>query len=190
MSIIGLDPSVRRTGVVVLSDGALRWTLIDTTKTKLVDPGRHVYIADQVVEFVGLSKEDQVLLVIEGTGNPQGANRVNLELHAVLRIWLADRCRLETLVVAPTSLKKFTTGNGRAQKGEIGAHVMRRWGDELPEVPPEDVLEAFSLLKVGQCRQDPDGPWTEFQRSVVERLTAQLDSASLAEADRLEHRRT
>lgn len=194
MTIIGVDPSVRKTGVAVRTDGALRTILVETDKTGLEDPGRLVYIVQAVAAIADMRFRERALLVIEGTGRTIGPNRINLGLHWVLRVHLARCATLGTLVVPPATLKKFATASGTAAKGEVGAHVMRRWGDELPTVPSEDVLEAFALLKIGECYLDtandwPDWPtepttkWTAFQLSAIAKLTIEWDGDSVSRAD-------
>lgn len=156
MTIIGIDPSVARTGIAIRRDGELTWTLIDMRPRKrgekaMADPGRLVAICDEAVRFLALLSGEEVLLVIEACNDVRGYNRVNIGLHWMLRAWLADNAQVQTLSVATTSLKKFVTDDGKAEKGTMGAHIARRWGDELDEAAPEDVLEAFALLKFGEC---------------------------------------
>jgi len=178
MNIIGVDASVSKTGVVVLSaeTGSYQGAIITS---KLADPGRLLDISGGVVNaaVAGSGTCDVTLLVIEGLGQAIGNQRINYGLHWMIRGALArEFTDLLTLVVAPSSLKVFTVG--RAGKGvgkSSAAAVVDRWPnavedlrDARSELPSEDVLEALGLVKVGECWANADDEcWTERQRDVA-----------------------
>ena len=177
MTLIGLDPSIRYTGMAIKRPGdtIIRTALIDTNAWKRTRGlGRMVRAADEVRAFCALGNDEEALVAIEDTGRPQGASRRNISLHDLIRIWLADNAQVSTLVVAPAQLKLFLTGKGGAdvKKGQTGGSVIRLWGSELDGVPPEDALEAVGFLQMAQCyldmQQDRDaGAWLQYQRDVV-----------------------
>lgn len=150
--IIGIDPSVTSTGVAWqdLQTGELRHYLIRLGKLR--DPERLVRVAQlcgSSVHAVG-----NALIVLEGHGPQQGNGLVNIALHWMIRAEVRAQCiHSGLLVVPPMTLKKFVADSGRAEKSEVGAHIMRRWGDELNHrVLPEDAAEAFALLQAGKCK--------------------------------------
>jgi Holliday junction resolvasome RuvABC endonuclease subunit len=181
-TIVGIDPSVSKTGLVIRDrNGAYHATLIDTRakrgQPKPTDPGRLVSICDrslaQIEQYGNASPDNPLLLVIEDCVATQGPSRVNIALHWMLRTWVADNMASEVLLVAPATLKKFCTGAGNAEKGTIGAAIMKRWGSCVPDGTTEDVLEALALVKMGECwlsrgLDRPSGElWPAFQREVA-----------------------
>lgn len=176
-TIVAIDPSVQKTGVVIRdAAGQYHPALIDMRprrgQPKPSDPGRLVTICDRVLELVeqtgNASKAQPLLLVIEDCIATQGPSRVNIALHWMLRTWCADNLPTETLLIAPPTLKKFCTGHGNAEKGTIGAAIMKRWGQCVPDDTTEDVLEALALCKFGECwlHRDPI-QWPAFQREMA-----------------------
>ncbi len=174
-TIIGVDPSVAKTGVVVARlfiDQEHRHVLIDTRtkrgQPKSTDPGRLVGICERVVNFVEWESVGRPLLVIEGHAGQRGYGAVNIALHWMLRYKLARNEMVDTLVIAPTTLKKFATGDGRAEKGTMAAQIVRRWGHLLPADVTEDVLDALALVQLGRCWMDvPGDEWPQFQRDIA-----------------------
>ncbi len=188
MTIIGVDPSITKTGVVVQCDGETRGVLIEPPKGA-PDLARQDWIAHRVAVFAGVEPWSlppaEVLLAIEGTGHLQGHGRVNIGLHSMIRERLAHNANVQTLEVPPSTLKKFVTSRGNAQKSEMGACTIRHWGDEIgDEVPPEDVLEAFTLLKFARCFLHPgDDCWTQYQRDVATHASGKTTGPRLLECD-------
>lgn len=181
-TIVGIDPSIQKTGLVIRDrQGVYHPALIDMRpkrgQPKPSDPGRLVTICDRVLERVeqtgNATSAQPLLLVIEDCIATQGPSRVNIALHWMLRTWCADNLPTETLTIAPSTLKKFATGAGNAEKGTIGAAIMKRWGQCVPDGTTEDVLEALALCKLGECwlarglSKDDGDAWPAFQREVA-----------------------
>jgi Holliday junction resolvasome RuvABC endonuclease subunit len=166
--VVGIDPSVTSTGMARLNvaTGELEHYLIRLGKVR--DPER----IDRIAMLTSELAQDGTLCVLEGHGPQQGNGLVNIALHWMIRDAWAARVSsvtfeivppmvLDVLIVAPMTLKKFVSGVGNAQKSEIGAHIMRRWGDQLGgNVLPEDAAEAFALLQAGKCVAGI-GKWTK-----------------------------
>ena len=160
-TIIGVDPSVAKTGVAVRNpDGEWSFRFIEPPKG-MRDPKRLQWIAQSV--FVARSPYTNILLVIEKPMQSRG-NPVNLILHWRIREELADSLTVATLPVFPVHLKQFATGDARAEKGTIALAVARKWGELLPPDAKEDTIEALVLAKLGECWMTPDaGHWTEYE---------------------------
>jgi Holliday junction resolvasome RuvABC endonuclease subunit len=150
--VVGIDPSVTSTGIAWqdLKTGELRHYLIRLGKLR--DPERVSLIATLCGSLIWT--RHNTLVAIEGHGPQQGNGLVNIALHWMIR----DSVRLNgidcaVVVVPPMTLKKFVADSGRAEKSEVGAHIMRRWGTVLGgRVLPEDAAEAFALLQAGRCK--------------------------------------
>lgn len=94
---------------------------------------------------------DYELVVIEGfiIGHPSSAIRV-VELGTIVRynLWKEG---LKWVEVAPSALKKWTTGKGSFKKGTAKARmsdaVFTRWGETFK---CNDVTDAYALARMGQ----------------------------------------
>jgi Holliday junction resolvasome RuvABC endonuclease subunit len=164
--IVGVDPSVAKTGVSTCApDGTWSTHFIDTPNGAK-DPGRIHWIAQQVLSLVddGTYDVPECLLVIEKPMQSRG-DPINMVLHMRIREELAKRCSVRTLVVSPAEVKKFATNDGRAEKGTVAFAVARKWGDILPDDAKEDTIESLVMAKIGECwlNRDEDGRWTEYE---------------------------
>lgn len=125
MRIMGLDLSITRTGV----------GLPDQTTFALVPPkkvtgdDRLEYLADHI----GLAARTAgaELVVIEGLGGVYKgeATRTMPMVHGAIRLEL-KRHRLPYMLLSPSSLKKFATGNGSANKTQMALAALKRLGRE------------------------------------------------------------
>lgn len=173
--IVGCDLALRKTGIVLKRriglDVVLEHGLFETTSKDLA-PGALLAMVDALVEFVAPGQLEHILLVAERPSARHMNDRINDVLHWAFRGELAEDCDLWTLDPYPPTLKKFVTGDGKA--GDIGATVMKRWGQELKGTTQEDIVEALALVKFGECwlehREDGLGPhtsWTGYQADAV-----------------------
>lgn len=96
---------------------------------------------------------------------PQG--RIDtIGLTYIVRLWLW-KTRKPTLILPPTSLKKFASGKGNIKKNLMLRAVSTRWN-----VMPEDdnAADAIALAEFGRAYLDPDNPSLElpdFQRECL-----------------------
>lgn len=68
------------------------------------------------------------------------------------RLYLDRMFSLFPIDVAPTKLKKFVTGSGKAKKNLMGESIRRRFSNELLNVDftNDDEIDAYCLAKFGQ----------------------------------------
>jgi crossover junction endodeoxyribonuclease RuvC len=149
MTIAGCDPSVTSTGLAIWREGRFSTERVASPKGSR-DPGRMLWIAETVASHFGDGED--LLLAIEEHAGQQGYASANVALHWLIRAEVAKRANSRCIVVAPSTLKKFVTGKGNAEKGTVGAEIVKAWQQVLPEGPlQEDVLEAFALLQFGRA---------------------------------------
>lgn len=166
MIIYGIDSSLTRTGVW---DGRIeRSFLIDATKLR--GPERMLYIWDQIVEHLNLKFLPGDLVVMEGFGMPQGEAINNIGLSWIIRcnLWTLG---VSVLMVAPSTLKKFITGSGKAEKDVILKTILTRWGKDFPT---SHEGEAFALATVGKYMTNGDVAMTDFQEEIIKRLRSEV----------------
>lgn len=128
--VLGIDQSLRHTGVFWLGPGVMGWKQIDTGSRR--GAGRLVFIKDAVLQVV--LEQNPVLVAMEGYSYGSIGKVFELgELGGVLRVAFEEK-NLQTVVVAPSQLKKFITGNAHAEKTDVVAAVNNRlhlkWTDK------------------------------------------------------------
>jgi hypothetical protein len=148
MTIVGVDPSVSKTGVVIRREGGAYSSFLAVPPSKSQDPARLYWIASTVVADCRLDPEAAVLLVIEHP-TPRRQLDQNYPLFWRLREEFAWYYDTQALVVWPAQLNKFATGTGKVS--EIGGAVVRQWGECLPSEYHPDVLDALALCKFGEA---------------------------------------
>lgn len=80
-----------------------------------------------------------------GSPNPAVQASHN-ELRAVI-LMVAAEFQIDTKLFAPTTIKKFATGNGHSQKWQMVKAVQRNWGID---VYSDDEADAICVMKLGQ----------------------------------------
>lgn len=125
MRIMGLDLSITRTGVG-LPD---QTTFVIVPPKRITGDDRLEHFADHVGLTVRTAHAD--LVVIEGLGGQYlgEASRVIPMLHGAIRLEL-KRSRVPYMLLSPSSLKKFATGNGSADKTAMALAAVKRLGRE------------------------------------------------------------
>ena len=138
--IIGIDPSLTETGVVVLDDTGSIVEAIGLKSKKLRGMERLVWIREQVKSR--LTQNKPTIVVIEGYSfGSRGRAIFNLgELGGVLRVLLHD-LGIKYVEVPPTVLKKFL-GKGNFSKEEVMAAISKRYGIDFQN---DNVADAYAL---------------------------------------------
>ena len=123
MRILGVDPSITCTGVSY-PDGSTQ-----AFKPRTTGDDRLEELADKV----GWAALDCQLVVMEGLGGVYKGEAAKIipMLHGALRLELKRR-GVPYMVLMPSSLKKFATGNGSADKTAMALAALKRLGREYP----------------------------------------------------------
>lgn len=175
MKILGLDLSLTGTGVVVLEDGkVVVEELIKSKpheeKTPVHEIERIVLIKERILTIAEESNPD--LVCIEGLafGVRNATALVQLAgLNYMIREYLWQR-GIKFLIVAPTSLKKFTTGHGNAKKEEMMLEVFNKYGIAFTD---DNCNDAFCLANLGRSLL-LDHSANDREREVLNTLKKQL----------------
>ena len=174
MLIIGIDPSLTSTGIVVLRDGKVE--LAVTTKNKpalgTIDRVRLIYerivcVAESLTDGEKWQAPD--LIVIEGFSYGSKGRSVFDIAYLGWRIREElERLRTEDnipwLEVPPSQLKKFATGQGNANKEIILQQVYKRWGVEFSD---NNQADAYVLAQIGRAYLGEVEDLTAFQQEVI-----------------------
>lgn len=150
--ILALDLSLTSTGVAYRTEDSVYVGHLDTSKKRSLE--RLAFIADTVGGILFNRIVECDMLAIEGPafGFKQMATRSHSlgELHGAIKL-LAWEEEIDILVVPPSTLKKFVTGNGAAKKPEVIAAVQEVWGFATTQ---DDEADAYGLLMLGEAYTD------------------------------------
>jgi Holliday junction resolvasome RuvABC endonuclease subunit len=154
-TILGLDLSLTSTGWCVLEvlDIFNKAAIIDkgTIKPKVKKTERLSYIKDNVDNLLMQMQTKQALdlVVLEGysMGSRTGQAFSIGELGGIIRLTLLLN-KIKTLIISPTSLKKFVTGKGNAPKDIMMMKALAKYGIEFTD---NNICDAYCLAKMGQA---------------------------------------
>lgn len=168
--IVGLDLSLTGTGVTLLCPDVPEVYESVTLKNKLRSLERLAYIESTIMAKV---KEAGVsLAVIEGyafsTVDSQKHSLGELGGVVKLALW---RAGVELLIVPATSLKKWTTTKGNADKILMGITIFKHTGAQFED---DNQADSYCLAMLGAQYKGYDTPFTSTaeRRKIIEQLKA------------------
>lgn len=179
--IVGLDLSLTSTGVVILEKGKIVIEKVIKSKPNGDGPIQEMVRLNSIIDGINaiLLKHKPVdMVLIEGLAFMARNTTALVQLaglNYMIRNFLLNNKDLLGLkegmvIVAPTTLKKFITGKGNANKEIMMLEVYKQYGVSLYD---NNINDAFSLAKVGECMIDK-GKLTRPQQEVVALLKKQL----------------
>lgn len=179
MLVIGIDPSLTGTGIVVLRNGEVELAEATKNRSELGIIERVKLIRNRILEIeADLSDDKQedyespALIVIEGFSFASKGRSVFDIAYLGWRIREElERLRSEDgtpwLEVPPSQLKKFATGQGNANKEIILQQVYKRWGVEFSD---NNQADAYVLAQIGRAYLGETDDLTAFQQEVIANL--------------------
>ncbi len=182
MLIIGIDPSLTATGIVVLRDGEVE--LAEKTKDRpelgtikrVTDIRFHIgSIIDNLETKEEWDNKWQApdLIVIEGFSYGSKGRGIFDIAYLGWRIreqleQLKEQDNVPWIEVPPTQLKKFATGKGNANKEIILQQVYKRWGYETDD---NNIADAYVLAQIGEAyfkaKNEIEQKLMDFQFEVI-----------------------
>ena len=174
---VGLDLSLTGSGVVVLEDGKIiEQRLIKSKPTPDGKPKDEVERIQKIVTDIELivSEFKPQVAVIEGLAFMVRNATALVQLSALnymTRAMLLDY-DIPFIIVAPTSLKKFITGNGAAKKDIILIELYKRYGVTILD---DNEADAYGLSQIGLVLLNGNSKvTTKLQNEVILLLKKQL----------------
>lgn len=174
-----MDLSLVGTGVVILQDGKLVHQELVRSKPvgdKPIDELNRIRkIVDDINKIlIEVAMPYYDIAVIEGLAFMVRNATALVQLSALnymTRALLADR-RIPFVIVAPTSLKKYVTGNGAAKKDVMMLETFKRWGVTMVD---DNICDGYGLAQVGLALLDGNSRATnKLQEEVLSLLRKQL----------------
>ncbi len=176
MNVIGIDPSLTSTGVVVLTNDGV---FSERVRSKKQGIYRAMEIADRVAELIIIHRANVAYIEGYSFGSMGQALYQIGELGGLLRERFCEIYGNDEVVpfdwkeIPPTQVKKFCTGKGNAKKEDMKLHTYKRWGVEFRS---NDEVDAFVLAKIAEAMEavTPDHDKLQnyliFQQEVLRQL--------------------
>lgn len=150
ISSIGLDLSLVGTGVVLLENGKIIKQQLIKSKPVGNKPVNEVKRIQKIVEEIEftIGEYRPRIAVIEGLAFMARNSTALVQLSALnymTRAMLMNY-NIPFVIVAPTTLKKFVTGNGASKKDVMLIETFKRWGVTILD---DNEADAYGLAQVG-----------------------------------------
>lgn len=164
---IGVDPSARSTGVVVLREDGLVLHA-EALEIKTTGVARLAEIRDRLNGICG--RHGPFDVGVRESYSLGSTNRPFLlgEVGGIVQLALHDNAR-RVEECAPKALKKFATGNASASKAEVMRAVSARWDAHYAN---DDIADAYVLARIGLSLLAPKNLVRRDQLEVVHKITA------------------
>lgn len=185
MIVVGIDPSLTSTGLVILRDGRPFRPPGAPLPLKAIGNDQPARTYDEQADRIGsqykLIRDEIVkwteyvhinLVVIEGLPHgvnlPSTSERSGLwwDLYRLLRAR-----RIPIGIIYPTTLKLWATGNGKADKAAMKATVKSWWPHARDFITNDDIADAAALALAGAFQLGDPMPF-EVRPVHAERLKA------------------
>lgn len=164
---LGVDQSLRKTGMVVLSEAG------DVILRRLVQPGslrgvaRLSFIRNELKEILATYRPAYAAL--EGYSYDSTGKVFELgEAGGIVKLSFFD-ASVPFHVVAPTALKKFVANNHQASKDVMLKKTLEKWGVDFQD--EDDLCDAHGLARILRAIDKRDSAYRN-ELEVVHELTA------------------
>ena len=148
---IGIDPSLRNTGITVLDEKAnIIATLCISSKIFGVDRLKEIY--DLIELFFNQQGVDSSsIIIMEGPSYNSISNSAHElgELSGILQLYFVEK-GLTYICPTPLQLKKFFTGKARAEKSEMLDEAVKRYPDSGITDLSEHEIDALAAALYGK----------------------------------------
>lgn len=167
--VIGLDPSLTGTGVVVM-DGFGHLVDLKVFSSKACGSKVHERMErfNRLVESVRsiVAAENPSIICIEGYsyGSSTGGVSDRVEYGGLLRHMLWRFGHIEIHEVVPTSLKKWSTGKGKGDKTPVIAALTKRYGVVFES---DNEYDAYALARIALQIEGHEAPENVPQSEVI-----------------------
>lgn len=173
---LGIDLSLVGTGIILLEKGKIKSRQLITSKPTGDLPINELKRIRKIIEEIEdiVTTEMPDIAVIEGLAFMARNTTALVQLSALnymTRSLLFDY-KIPFVIVAPTSLKKFITGNGSAKKDVMLIEVYKRYGVSILN---DNECDAYGLSQIGLALLNANSKNTnKKQKEVLLLLNKQL----------------
>lgn len=181
--IVAIDPSLTGLAIVCGNDvGQFQSTVFTSeSRGKIVSNriARFDELIGRLIDWIEPPHSEFRAIYIEGYANyNHPATTIALcEFGGLLRYHLLDVCP-KIYEVAASTLKKFTTGKGGADKAFMAASLTKRYGVMFDN---DNQFDAYGLYRFGLVAEELSTPTTAFQQEAVEKFLGRKLHSSFTE---------
>lgn len=153
--VLGVDPGFHLTGYGILQMRSGRITPLDYGVIKLptsMPPAQKLCTIQESLRELSLQYSVEAMAVETQFVYLNPASALKLGMVRGVALALAHQLGLDIYEYAPTSIKKMTTGRGRASKQQMQAMIAMRLG--LTTHAPEDASDALAMALCHLSRQE------------------------------------
>ena len=144
LNLAAFDLSLTGTGVAISNGSVSTVSTLKPPKTAKDGMPRLHWILDQLKQTVIIVTPKLVVMEdLAFAAHDREHQRAGLAYLVRYFLWSA---KIPYILVAPTSLKKFVTGSGKAEKSMMLMDVYKRWGIEAKN---DNEADAYALLRIG-----------------------------------------
>lgn len=145
---VGIDQSYHSSGLIVLDSEANilsieNFSIVKGSKIELVEECLIEF--EKKIDFIPKIHNLEKVYIEGPAYSSSGSSTLQMgALHYFLRLFLYKE-NIEFKVIAPTTLKKYIAGTGRAKKDLILLKVYKKWGVEFDI---SDLADAYGLARM------------------------------------------
>lgn len=151
---LGIDASLSATGFCLL-DNKLKLVQWNILKIEPGHPQRLLQYHNYLYNYIKMNKDQKNKLRIGIEGYAYGAGKgsgmgmvFNIgELGGALKVAF-QRHEFPFIVIPPTQVKKFITGNGRAEKEEVEKEIRKDYGFKIEHGNKKERLDLYDAASV------------------------------------------
>jgi len=141
---VGIDPSIKATGIVVLDKDA---NIIEQKLFSIKDDPfeKSLLKYEEEIKFIRNIISLQAVYLEGAAFQAKGQAVLQMgTLHFLTRLFLFKN-DLNYKIIAPGTLKKFVTGNGHAKKELMLLKTFKKWGAEFED---NNICDAYGLARM------------------------------------------
>lgn len=174
MIAIGIDPSLRRTGLVVIPAQCTPAIRVLTPPPTKRGADRLVWFYDTLRGIMADVKGTPVLAAIENYSYASTGRIAQLgELGGVIRVVLR-KCSIPYVLVAPSQLKKYLLGSSKGTREESKKKIITAVKEIYPQVvlsdSQHDEADALGLALIAQALLTKESSSKGYQRDVITKI--------------------
>ncbi len=132
-TVAGVDLSLTGTGVIILGEtGAVLARETIKTTTAMPHRQRLVYIADTLCSIINRYQPVGIVKEAPAFGATWAVNAIG-EVHGAVDYAMEKAGFPVPVAVSPSTLKKFATGRGVGEKGDVKLWILDRWNEKFSD---------------------------------------------------------
>jgi crossover junction endodeoxyribonuclease RuvC len=163
LTIIGLDLSLTQTGYCILQDDEIiDKGVIKINRIKGME--RLALIKKEIMLFIMRYELDVVVLEGYSMGSRFGKAFSIGELGGIIKLMLFNK-EIKTILVPPTTLKKFVTGKGNAPKDMMMMKALSKYNIEFTN---NNECDAYCLAKLGEAYLN--GTRIKYEKEAIQKV--------------------